>query len=231
MQKQAPSLGRHPRHGGLRALVLRPAALPVARLRRPDPAAAEGLPLQRRLQGGRQLAQEADVRISGVSVGKVKVIDADQADRRLATRRSSSTPRYAPIPKDTKAILRQKTLLGETYVELTPGSKSAGHDPRERRACRPARCRRPSSSTRSSAPSTRRRARRSSIWMQQLALASQGRGRDINDALGNLAPFAEDTTKLLRILNAQHDATCRAWCATPARCSTRSASATASCAR
>ena len=28
---------------------------------------------------------------------------------------------YAPIPADTKAILRQKTLLGETYVELTPG--------------------------------------------------------------------------------------------------------------
>ena len=42
------------------------------------------------------------------------------------------------------------------------------------------------------------------IWMQQLALASQGRGHDISDALGNLAPFAEDTTRLLKILNAQH---------------------------
>src|SRR5919106_699683 len=30
--------------------------------------------------------------------------------------------RYAPIPEDARAILRQKTLLGETYVELTPGS-------------------------------------------------------------------------------------------------------------
>src|SRR5690348_18042729 len=29
--------------------------------------------------------------------------------------------KYAPIPKDTEAILRQKTLLGETYVELAPG--------------------------------------------------------------------------------------------------------------
>src|SRR5579884_4265377 len=29
---------------------------------------------------------------------------------------------YAPIRRDTKAILREKTLLGETYVELTPGS-------------------------------------------------------------------------------------------------------------
>src|SRR5689334_13729732 len=34
-------------------------------------------------------------------------------------------PKYAPLPMDTRAILRQKTLLGETYVELTPGSASA----------------------------------------------------------------------------------------------------------
>ena len=33
--------------------------------------------------------------------------------------------RYAPLRSDVKAILRQKTLLGETYVELTPGTKTA----------------------------------------------------------------------------------------------------------
>ena len=33
--------------------------------------------------------------------------------------------RYAPLPSDARAILRQKTLLGETYVELTPGSADA----------------------------------------------------------------------------------------------------------
>src|SRR5204862_20565 len=32
--------------------------------------------------------------------------------------------RYAPIPADTRAMLRQKTLLGETYVELTPGNRN-----------------------------------------------------------------------------------------------------------
>ena len=31
-------------------------------------------------------------------------------------------------------------------------------------------------------------------------------GEDINDALGNLAPFAEDTTTLLKILNSQEAA-------------------------
>jgi ABC-type transporter Mla subunit MlaD len=39
--------------------------------------------------------------------------------------------------------------------------------------------------------------------MQQLALSSQGRGRDISDSIGNLAPFEEDTTTLLKILNSQ----------------------------
>ncbi len=30
---------------------------------------------------------------------------------------------YAPIPADTRAILRQKTLLGEAYVELSAGNR------------------------------------------------------------------------------------------------------------
>ena len=40
--------------------------------------------------------------------------------------------RYAPLPKDTHAILRQKTLLGETYVELSPGAAGAGQRRREK---------------------------------------------------------------------------------------------------
>src|SRR6476660_8402973 len=71
-----------------------------------------------------QLAQEADVRISGVNVGKVKTIDLGAGGRTDAT--IEINDKYAPIPEDTRAILRQKTLLGETYVELTPGNKQAG---------------------------------------------------------------------------------------------------------
>jgi len=29
---------------------------------------------------------------------------------------------FAPIRKDTEAILRTKTIAGETYVQLTPGT-------------------------------------------------------------------------------------------------------------
>jgi phospholipid/cholesterol/gamma-HCH transport system substrate-binding protein len=77
-----------------------------------------------------QLSTEADVRISGVPVGKVKTIEPDKG-----TGRSIVTielkPRYAPLPSDARAILRQKTLLGETYVELTPGSASAPKVPED----------------------------------------------------------------------------------------------------
>jgi ABC-type transporter Mla subunit MlaD len=70
------------------------------------------------------LAEQADVRIAGVSVGKVvhKVRDP-RGNRTLAT--IELERRYAPIHRDARAMLRQKTLLGETYVALTPGSRGA----------------------------------------------------------------------------------------------------------
>src|SRR3712207_407789 len=66
------------------------------------------------------LAEQADVRISGVPVGKVqsKKLSDDLTE---ATLRIDA--RFAPLPLNTRAILRQKTLLGETYVELTPGER------------------------------------------------------------------------------------------------------------
>ena len=71
-----------------------------------------------------QLALEADVRISGVPVGKVKSITPDKQTGRADVVIQLQS-RYAPLPSDAKAILRQKTLLGETYVELTPGHRNA----------------------------------------------------------------------------------------------------------
>ena len=69
-----------------------------------------------------QLAQQSDVRISGVNVGKVQNIDlAPDGKQALAT--VDIDDKYAPLPEDTRAILRTKTLLGETYIELTPGDR------------------------------------------------------------------------------------------------------------
>ena len=75
-----------------------------------------------------QLAIESDVRIGGVSVGKVKEIELAPPDKRVDGKDTTEAvleiePDFAPISTDARAILRQKTLLGETYVELTSGTK------------------------------------------------------------------------------------------------------------
>ena len=42
--------------------------------------------------------------------------------------------------------------------------------------------------------------------MQQLAIASAGRGADLSAAIANLEPFAEDANKVLRVLDTQQGA-------------------------
>jgi virulence factor Mce-like protein len=201
VQKQAPSLGR--------ILVMVVFALSCFGLLLflwlafggPVPLKPKGYRVTVPFREAGQLSPEADVRISGVNVGKVKTVDTDKR-----TGSSDATieldAQYAPIPRDTKAILRQKTLLGETYVELTPGTRSSGTVPDNGRL--PAGQVAPTVELDEIFRAFDAKTRAAfQTWMQQLALASQGRGRDISDALGNLAPFAEDTTTLLKILNAQ----------------------------
>jgi virulence factor Mce-like protein len=153
-----------------------------------------------------QLATEADVRISGVTVGRVKTITPNKRTGRSDVVIQLQS-RYAPLPSDARAILRQKTLLGETYVELTPGRKDADPIP-EGGALASTRV----SETveldeilRSFDPKTRADFQE---WMQTQAQAigADGRGQDLNDALGNLAPFAEDTATIVDVLNRQEEA-------------------------
>jgi phospholipid/cholesterol/gamma-HCH transport system substrate-binding protein len=68
------------------------------------------------------LVAEADVRLAGVNVGKVKKKELGPGGRTTVVEIEIEN-RFAPIKQDTRAILRQKSLLGETYVELTPGSR------------------------------------------------------------------------------------------------------------
>jgi virulence factor Mce-like protein len=149
-----------------------------------------------------QLATTAQVRIAGVPVGRVTA--ASLAGNR--TRATMAIDRkYSPIPRDTRAILRQKTLLGETYVELTPGHPQSGAIPDGGSIPRAqvASTTEIDEVTRTFDPRTRRDTQR---VLGSLAAAVGTRGEQINGSLGNLAPFSEDTTSLLRILDTQHAA-------------------------
>lgn len=151
-----------------------------------------------------QLAKEADVRISGVPVGKVKTIEPDKRTGRSDVVMQIES-RYAPVRSDAKAILRQKTLLGETYVELTPGTPTAKAVPEggQLRTSQISPTVELDEIYRAFDPPTRRAFQ---VWMQTQAQAINGRGRDINDALGNLGPFAEDASQAVDILNRQEGA-------------------------
>ena len=68
------------------------------------------------------LAEEADVRMAGVNIGKVKTKELDKGGARTIVEMEVN-PDFAPVAKDSKVILRQKTLLGESYIEVAPGHR------------------------------------------------------------------------------------------------------------
>ena len=112
--------------------------------------------------------------------------------RRRAEATLELDARYAPIPADTQAILRQKTLLGETYVELTPARRVRGACPRA------ATCPRPGleavSSTRSSAPSTGNAGGLPGLDAGP-GRRARGRGEDFSVAIASLEPFADEAER------------------------------------
>ena len=73
------------------------------------------------------------MRMAGVNIGKVKGKELS-ADGRRTVAELEIDSRFAPIARDTRAILRQKSLLGETYVELSPGHRRGGELRRRRHA-------------------------------------------------------------------------------------------------
>src|SRR3954468_1901398 len=145
------------------------------------------------------LAEQADVRISGVPVGKVQRKELN-GRYTLATLRID--PAYAPLPRDVKAVLRQKTLLGETYVELTPGTRNGAKiaDGGKLDPGNVADTVQLDEIFRSFDPKTRAAFR---TWFEAQGRAVGNRGKDLNDALGNLVPFEQDADTLLAILREQ----------------------------
>jgi phospholipid/cholesterol/gamma-HCH transport system substrate-binding protein len=148
------------------------------------------------------LVAEADVRMAGVNIGKVKKKELGPGGRTTLVEMEIDN-RFSPIKADTRAILRQKSLLGETYVELTPG-RGEGKDLEEGETL-------PPGSIDDTVeldevfqvfdPETRRHFQE---WMHEAGIVSTDEfSQDFSDSLGNAAPFFEDGADLLRPLDEQ----------------------------
>jgi phospholipid/cholesterol/gamma-HCH transport system substrate-binding protein len=169
------------------------------------PFAPAGYRLNAEFDQATLLATQADVRISGVPVGKVVSLGLDRRTGRTRAVMQIDS-RFAPRPADTRAILRAKTLLGETYIELTPGSPGAAKLPDG--ATLPVGQVAPTVQLdqilSTFDPATRHAFE---VWQQQEGIALTGRGEDLNAALAELYPFATNVDRVLAVLNRQGAAT------------------------
>jgi phospholipid/cholesterol/gamma-HCH transport system substrate-binding protein len=148
-----------------------------------------------------QLAEQSDVRISGVNVGKVQKIELSP-EGKLALATTAIDDQYAPLPESTRAILRTKTLLGETYIELTPGSRE-GPELEDGGTL-------PEANVAESVQldeifQTFNAQTRAAFqeWMQEAAVAINGQGQNLSYALGGLEPTFTEFDKLFRVLDSQ----------------------------
>jgi virulence factor Mce-like protein len=149
------------------------------------------------------LAEQSDVRISGVEVGHVVALKNNRSGLTDATLEIGH--QYAPLPANIHAVLRQKTLLGETYVQLIPQRRDPPYLPDGGRL--------PLSQVEPSVtlddilslftPKTRADFK---IWMQSQAEGINGRGEQINAGLATLEPFVEHANQLVTILASQEGA-------------------------
>jgi phospholipid/cholesterol/gamma-HCH transport system substrate-binding protein len=168
------------------------------------PLGAQGYRVNVSFPNAQDLATQSDVRIAGVTIGKVVSTRLDpKGNRTLATLQLQN--KYAPIRRDAHAILRTKTILGETYVQLIPGSPNAppvpdnGTLPRGQVETEV----QLSDIYNAFDPTTRHAFQ---VWQQQLAKAVGGNDQNLNDVLGNLPSFAADATDILQVLDVQHSA-------------------------
>ena len=229
MQKQAPSIGRILVAVGFALSCFGLILFLWIAFGGPIPLKPKSYRVTAYFPAATQLAIESDVRIGGVSVGKVKQIKVAPDNERVNGQNTTEAvieiqPQFAPISSDAHAILRQKTLLGETFVELTSGTK-----PGQKAA--PVSLGSAAASSDSGAQhvesvpeggtlgvgqtqnatqiddifnaldaQTRKAFQR---WQANAAVAINGRGFDLNESIGNLSPFLTDASDILSTLRRQ----------------------------
>jgi phospholipid/cholesterol/gamma-HCH transport system substrate-binding protein len=145
------------------------------------------------------LLPNADVRVSGVTIGKVvSVTPAARATRAVVEIR----PRYVPLRRDVRALVRVKTLLGESFVALTPGSALAPTIP-DGGTLPAGNVARPQLLDEALSAFDAPTRRALTAFLRGDAESLRGRQSDLNAALGHLGPTTDQLDELVSLLDAQ----------------------------
>lgn len=201
MNKQAPSIGQLITIAGFALSCFGLLLFVWIAFGGPTPLASSGYKLKMPMVQIGQLAEQSAVMISGVEVGRVGHIELgedDQAADAIVT--LDIEPEFAPVPEDTRAILRAKSLLGEAYIELTPGDKRSGalEDGSELPPAQVARSVQLDEIFRTFDERTREAFKQGAI---DNSIAMLGRGATMNQALGVLPGTLSELDDVLTVLN------------------------------
>jgi phospholipid/cholesterol/gamma-HCH transport system substrate-binding protein len=156
-----------------------------------------------KVQDHQGLLKHADVRAAGVKVGTVSNISNTATSQGvIAEVQMQLDPGYAPIYRDATVLVRQKTLVGENYIDLARGLPKYGqvpdggtlpltHDlesvPLDK-------------ILNSLTPPVRREVQ---IDLRSLGDGLHNEGEHLNEFLGQLEPTVQNGGTILQLLNAQ----------------------------
>jgi virulence factor Mce-like protein len=145
------------------------------------------------------LVPNADVRISGVDIGKVTAVQARGLNSYVTM---DIHHEYAPIPSDTRAVLRQKTLLGEAYIELSPGTGSGPKLP-DGGTIPASHVGKAQALDQVLGSFDRPTQQDLQAFLSGSGIALAGRGQDLSNAIGSFDAMATELAALVGVLGAQ----------------------------
>jgi phospholipid/cholesterol/gamma-HCH transport system substrate-binding protein len=170
----------------------------------PVPLKPKGYRVKTQIPETALLTKAADIRMAGLNVGHITGLKLRRDGGQEVE--MDIDPEFAPLPRDVKLVVRQKSLLGQLYIELSPGTRDGPklHDGDTI----------PSKSLVESVEfdeiiSTFNRETRRNFqgWIREIATAiDHDRGRDLSNAIGNLDDFAAAGSDTLKVLDDQEPA-------------------------
>lgn len=150
------------------------------------------------------LQKHADIRDAGIKIGTVNTITNEVVPSQgtVARIQMDFNPGFGPLYKDATVLIRQKTLVGENYIQVTRGDPKSGKIPNGGVL--------PMSHDlggvsldkilNALTPEVRKNI---SGDLRQFGAAVDGEGQKLNDFFGNLQPAVVNGTTLTRTLAAQ----------------------------